>query len=216
MRRILAESGFPNRSRTVPERRPVPERSGETQQRRKQTNEQGNRARSQTPFPTKLGNGARCWTSPSSWSSDRTSPMYSRDAAVAAIAAVRERPGAGSAWPAADLPDHGRLTGPQVKERWRAIKHKFTTEAAAAAPVPVHGAGKREFAVAPRFEHARRLSAFNFSRRRLGSVKLLPIRMLHRRSSLAHGVSSRGRRLQCIRPSHARRNALRRNNSCSR
>ena len=65
------------------------------------------------------------------------------DAAVAAIAAARERPGAGSAWPAADLPDRGRLTGQQVKKRWLVIKHKFTTEAAAAAPVPAHGAGKR-------------------------------------------------------------------------
>ena len=72
-------------------------------------------------------------------------PRWSKqdDATVAAIAACRERPGAGSAWPAADLPDRGRLTGQQVKKRWLVIKHKFTTEAAAAAPVPAHGAGKQ-------------------------------------------------------------------------
>ena len=76
-------------------------------------------------------------------------PRWSKqdDATVAAIAACRERPGAGSAWPAADLPDRGRLTGPQVKDRWHAIKHKFSSAMAdvsapvpAAAPAPARGA----------------------------------------------------------------------------
>ena len=68
------------------------------------------------------------------------------DAAVAAIAAARDRPGAGSAWPDAVAPDRGPLTGNQVKDRWRTIKHRFQASsdeaaaAAAAAPAPAPGA----------------------------------------------------------------------------
>ena len=43
-------------------------------------------------------------------------PIPSIALTILAIAAARERPGAGSAWPAADLPYRGRLTGQQVKK----------------------------------------------------------------------------------------------------
>ena len=67
------------------------------------------------------------------------------DDAVAAIASGRDRAGAGSAWPDADLPDRGRLTGEQLKKRWHAIKRRFQASdeaaaAAAAAPAPAPGA----------------------------------------------------------------------------